>query len=162
MATLPNGKEIYADPRTGELTSRELAFASFEGLKNETETKVYIDQLRKKQQGETDNTNVLISNNSNTTIIRGQKPACPSTKKEPETDDLFDRELLKPLKQPWSKKKPVKEELSALPFPPFAIFRSIRNFIDKKQFWQDEEDREMELEREQGPGFRKKKLFILA
>jgi len=71
IKTTKDGKELYLNPSTNQLCSKELAFANFEGLKNDAKKKVYIDELKLKNTYNNPICNINIINNTNGVSISG-------------------------------------------------------------------------------------------
>jgi hypothetical protein len=157
-----SGKELYQDPLTGEATSREIAFAGFESLKNNSEERVYRYELSRKNQGDISQPQINVAKDSKGVTIVGCRKHQTSYDELSKPVNIFDKSYQKYLKHNCPQASRGYDELTNLPYAPFPLFKTIRNVFDKKNQWLDDEEKDLDVEKEGRHRGEKKKLFILA
>lgn len=140
-----SGKELYLNPRTNVLCSREMAFADYEGLKSEAQNKVYIDELRQVNLKSDQTPNVILIDEPGGVNIYGEIALKPQIENDLNRIDILLNELEATLN---CHKKPKEQQIEVLPFLPYLHHLSrkfIRFFYNKEEYLTEEEDIESGL-----------------
>ncbi|MEW5819400.1 MAG: hypothetical protein AB1782_04355, partial [Cyanobacteriota bacterium] len=139
--TTKSGKELYLDPLTNELTSRELAFANFEGLKRTSENKVYIDLLARKSSYSDSQCILNTTSDTKGINISGDLKQKPSRKSKNNEKNIF----LNPEMAINERKKTFPEDkfvidLPIIPYLYYLTKKCYRYFFNKDELVTEDEE----------------------
>ena len=161
VTTTKDGKELYLDPSDNRLCSRELAFANFEGLKNDAKKLVYLDELRLKNSSNKSECNINVIDEPEAVKVK----AYSRTEKNNniDQDDYFNR--LNDIQEEVLEIKELIENLTSKDLPVIPFLKTARSFIIRFFFKSDDlisEDDELNSDTRDGDSRQrqKKKKFM--